>query len=66
MFYFILFVEDNPDVLKVFTKTLRPLSLEFIKGCLLGTSKTIVTKCLRSLAQDFASADKKQSKIIEI
>ncbi|CAF0895808.1 unnamed protein product [Brachionus calyciflorus] len=51
-------VEDNPDVIKVFSKTAEPLNLEFIKGCLLGTCKTILSKCIRAFGEDFPKVEK--------
>ena len=50
---FCLNTDDNPDVIKVFSKIQTPLTLEFIKGCLLGVSKTIMLKCVKQFGDDF-------------
>ena len=48
-----MLLTDNPDVIKVFTKSTNLLSLESIKGCLLGTAKTILLKCTKLFNEDF-------------
>ncbi|RNA01419.1 cilia- and flagella-associated 54, partial [Brachionus plicatilis] len=51
-------LEDNPEVIKVFSKAAGPLSLEFIKGCVLGSAKTIINKCLKAFGEDFPKIEK--------
>ena len=50
--------DDNPDIVKVFTKLNEPLTLEFIKGCLIGAAKTTVLKCMSLFSNDFPETDK--------
>jgi hypothetical protein len=57
MDFFLL--EDNPDTIKVFTKSSKPLTLEFIKGCLLGSAKSTVIKCLKTFDEDFPKIESK-------
>lgn len=50
--------DSNPDVVKVFTNLEEPLTLEFIKGCLLGAAKTHLTKSLSLFASNFPEVDR--------
>lgn len=51
-------LDDNPDIVKAFTQLTEPLTLEFIKGCLIGTAKTIVLKCIGLFNKDFPEVEK--------
>lgn len=51
-------LDDNPETIKVFSKC-KNLTLEFIKGCLLGTSKVLITKCLKQFNDEFPNVDSK-------
>ncbi len=51
-------MDDNPDTVKPFTKPSQPLTLEFIKGCLLGTAKTLLLKCLTLFSSDFPDVER--------
>jgi len=53
-----VYLDDNPDTIKPFTKLSQPLTLEFIKGCLLGTAKTLLLKCLTQFSDDFPGIDR--------
>jgi hypothetical protein len=60
LFLFILKKETDPNIVKIFTKTNKPLTIEFIKGCLLGAAKTIIVKCLKYSNDDFSNVESKQ------
>ena len=65
--YFDIFIEELDELnaanqlkLKIFTKNdENSLSIEFIKGCLLGTAKTIIVKCLKFSNDDFPIVESK-------
>lgn len=40
-------------MIKIFCKTNEKLSLESVKGFILGSAKTIVNKCLKAFDEDF-------------
>jgi len=54
----VIYLDDNPDTVKPFTKPDQPLTLEFIKGCLLGTAKTLLLKCLSLFCADFPDVER--------
>jgi len=55
--FFYNLIEDNPDVIRVFSKCNVALSLEIVKGCLLGTAKVLLVKCLGLFNEDFPIVD---------
>lgn len=53
-------------MVKVFTKSTNALTLESIKGCLLGTAKTILLKCTKLFNEDFPSIQSKFRLLAEL
>ena len=66
MNFFLTLKDDNPDVIKVFSKATTPLTLEFIKGCILGTAKTIIIKSLKLINEDFPKVESKKLSIFQV
>ncbi len=50
-------IETDPNISKIFSGSNRPVTLEFIKGCLVGTAKTIIVKSLKYFNDDFPNVE---------
>ena len=43
----------------MFSKSAKPLTLEFIKGCALGSAKNTIMKCIKTFDEDFPKIESK-------